>query len=360
MPIHPIGVDGRKGSAGSPYAISDYRVLHPDLGTDEDFDDLVSAAHEAGLKVIIDVVFNHTSPDSVLVSRASGVLPPRCRRSTGHLGSRVARHHRSQASRSRPGPVPHRLPCPLGPTGRGRVPVRRRFPGAGGLLDPGAQRAGAAPARAAVARGVREPGMGVEAPGEGPADRVRQRAVRGVRHRVPVRPVLHLAGGRRRPGGGGAGPGDGALAGRVVAAERGQAAVRGEPRPVPHHVLRAQPRAGVGVDGVHGVRAGPADDLRRAGGRRAQVALPVRARPRPVGRLRAGRLRRCGRAPEEAPRPANRGVLGARRPAVHPGRVGHHACRRSAGPRGGRRRVDVRRVQRGRRGRRRRGPASRR
>ena len=60
MPIHPIGVDGRKGSEGSPYAISDYRVLHPDLGTDEDFDDLVSAAHEAGLKVIIDVVFNHT------------------------------------------------------------------------------------------------------------------------------------------------------------------------------------------------------------------------------------------------------------------------------------------------------------
>ena len=68
MPIHPIGVDGRKGSAGSPYAISDYRVLHPDLGTDEDFDELVSAAHEAGLKVIIDVVVNHTSPDSVLVS----------------------------------------------------------------------------------------------------------------------------------------------------------------------------------------------------------------------------------------------------------------------------------------------------
>ncbi len=68
MPIHPIGVEGRKGSAGSPYAISDYRVLHPDLGTDEDFDALVEAAHEAGLKVIIDVVFNHTSPDSVLVS----------------------------------------------------------------------------------------------------------------------------------------------------------------------------------------------------------------------------------------------------------------------------------------------------
>ena len=68
MPIHPIGVEGRKGSQGSPYAISDYRHLHPDLGTEEDFDQLIDAAHEAGLRVIIDVVFNHTSPDSVLAA----------------------------------------------------------------------------------------------------------------------------------------------------------------------------------------------------------------------------------------------------------------------------------------------------
>ncbi len=68
MPIHPIGVQGRKGSAGSPYAIRDYRALHPDLGTDADFDALVAAAHAAGLKVIIDVVFNHTSQDSVLIA----------------------------------------------------------------------------------------------------------------------------------------------------------------------------------------------------------------------------------------------------------------------------------------------------
>lgn len=67
LPVHPIGVEGRKGSAGSPYAISDYRAVNPDLGTDEDFDSLVAAAHGAGLKVMLDVVFNHTSPDSVLV-----------------------------------------------------------------------------------------------------------------------------------------------------------------------------------------------------------------------------------------------------------------------------------------------------
>jgi len=67
LPIHPIGIAGRKGSAGSPYAIRDYRALNPDLGSEDDFDALVSAAHAAGLKVMLDVVFNHTSQDSVLV-----------------------------------------------------------------------------------------------------------------------------------------------------------------------------------------------------------------------------------------------------------------------------------------------------
>ena len=33
LPIYPIGVQGRKGSLGSPYAIRDYRALYPDLGT---------------------------------------------------------------------------------------------------------------------------------------------------------------------------------------------------------------------------------------------------------------------------------------------------------------------------------------
>lgn len=68
MPIHPIGEQGRKGSLGSPYAISDYRRLDPTLGTEEDFAALLEAAHGLGMRVIIDVVFNHTAQDSVLVS----------------------------------------------------------------------------------------------------------------------------------------------------------------------------------------------------------------------------------------------------------------------------------------------------
>lgn len=67
MPIHPIGTQERKGGSGSPYAISDYRAVNPDYGTLEDFRRLVEETHRLGMKCIIDVVYNHTSPDSWLV-----------------------------------------------------------------------------------------------------------------------------------------------------------------------------------------------------------------------------------------------------------------------------------------------------
>lgn len=63
MPVYPIGEKGRKGTLGSYYAIKDYCDINPEFGTLEDFDDFVGAAHDLGLKVIIDWVANHTSPD---------------------------------------------------------------------------------------------------------------------------------------------------------------------------------------------------------------------------------------------------------------------------------------------------------
>jgi len=67
LPIHPIGVEGRKGTLGCPYSISDYRGVNPEYGTRADFGRLIERAHALGLKVMLDVVFNHTSRDSALV-----------------------------------------------------------------------------------------------------------------------------------------------------------------------------------------------------------------------------------------------------------------------------------------------------
>jgi cyclomaltodextrinase / maltogenic alpha-amylase / neopullulanase len=67
LPIHPIGKKARKGIEGSPYSIVDYLEVHKDLGTIDDFKTLVLEARKRNLKVMIDIVFNHTSRDSKLV-----------------------------------------------------------------------------------------------------------------------------------------------------------------------------------------------------------------------------------------------------------------------------------------------------
>ncbi|MBR6091120.1 MAG: hypothetical protein IKP86_14370 [Anaerolineaceae bacterium] len=66
MPIHPIGIKEKKGSLGCPYANRDYRTVNPCYGTMEDFRTLCDEIRSHGMKVMIDVVYNHTSPDSVL------------------------------------------------------------------------------------------------------------------------------------------------------------------------------------------------------------------------------------------------------------------------------------------------------
>ena len=64
MPVYPIGVKERKGTLGSYYAISDYEAVNPEFGTLEDFDLFLAEAHRLGLRVILDWVANHTSPDA--------------------------------------------------------------------------------------------------------------------------------------------------------------------------------------------------------------------------------------------------------------------------------------------------------
>lgn len=45
------------------YDISDYQAIHPDFGTMADFDRLLAAAHQRGLKIVMDLVVNHTSDE---------------------------------------------------------------------------------------------------------------------------------------------------------------------------------------------------------------------------------------------------------------------------------------------------------
>lgn len=65
MPIHPIGVEHRKGELGSYYAVKDYLAVNPEFGTMDDFKRLVKKAQSMGFRVILDWVANHTAWDHV-------------------------------------------------------------------------------------------------------------------------------------------------------------------------------------------------------------------------------------------------------------------------------------------------------
>ena len=68
--IRSLGVDGiwfnpiyPSPNADYGYDISDYRNIHPDYGTLDQFKKVLNRAHELGLKVIMDLVINHTSDE---------------------------------------------------------------------------------------------------------------------------------------------------------------------------------------------------------------------------------------------------------------------------------------------------------
>lgn len=61
--------------ADGGYDVDDYRNVDPRLGTLEDFDEMVAALHGAGIKVIVDIVPNHTSDRHVWFQEALASAP---------------------------------------------------------------------------------------------------------------------------------------------------------------------------------------------------------------------------------------------------------------------------------------------
>jgi len=86
LPIHPIGQVNRKGSLGCPYSIEDYKKVNPEYGTLEEFGELIKETHKRGMKVIIDVVYNHTSHKSELFKNHPEYF---YRKEDGSIGGKV-------------------------------------------------------------------------------------------------------------------------------------------------------------------------------------------------------------------------------------------------------------------------------
>lgn len=66
--LMPVNKPGELKAVGSPYCIRDYKDLNPRYGTVADLKKLVSTAHAAGIKVMLDWVANHTSWDHEWIS----------------------------------------------------------------------------------------------------------------------------------------------------------------------------------------------------------------------------------------------------------------------------------------------------
>ncbi|WP_218353898.1 amylosucrase [Alteromonas lipotrueiana] len=59
MPLY----DSPDGDSDGGYAVSDYRKVNPQLGTMKQLEVLASALHKAGIRLVLDFVFNHTSDE---------------------------------------------------------------------------------------------------------------------------------------------------------------------------------------------------------------------------------------------------------------------------------------------------------
>lgn len=67
MPVHPVGLKNRQGSLGDVHSVKDHYKVNSEFGSSEDFGAFVTAAHENGLKVMLDWEVGATSWDHDLI-----------------------------------------------------------------------------------------------------------------------------------------------------------------------------------------------------------------------------------------------------------------------------------------------------
>ena len=81
------------------YDIADFYDIHPDYGTIDDFKHFIDQAHQRGLRVIADLVMNHTSRGPPVVP-GEPHRPGQARTATGTCGATTTRAGARRASSS--------------------------------------------------------------------------------------------------------------------------------------------------------------------------------------------------------------------------------------------------------------------
>ena len=94
-----LGVDAvwlspfyRSPQADGGYDVADYRAVDPRFGTLADADEMIAAAHEAGIRVVVDLVPNHTSSEHAWFQAALAAAPGSPERARYHFAEGRGEH----------------------------------------------------------------------------------------------------------------------------------------------------------------------------------------------------------------------------------------------------------------------------
>lgn len=74
------------------YDVADYRAVDPRFGTLADADEMIAAAHEAGIRVVVDLVPNHTSSEHAWFQAALAAAPGSSERARYHFAEGRGEH----------------------------------------------------------------------------------------------------------------------------------------------------------------------------------------------------------------------------------------------------------------------------